>query len=75
MLQLSSATKITGLDVLTYVAGHLWPPVVASNQFEGFEPTWVASDVCVVVLLDNPSVKLTVLWNINLPSKKHQPLR
>src|SRR3981189_1870566 len=75
MLQLSSAAKIAGLDVLTYVAGHLWPPVVVSNQFEGFEPTWVASDVRVVVLLDDPSAKLTVLWNINLSSKQHQPLR
>src|SRR3981189_2044227 len=75
MLQLSSATKIAGLDVLTYVAGHLWPPVVASDQFEGFEPTGVASDVHVVVLLDNPSAKLAVFWNVNLPSKQHQPLR
>src|SRR3981189_1087598 len=75
MLQLSSAAKIAGLDVLTYVARHLRPPVVASDQFEGFEPTWVASDVRVVVLLDDPSAKLAVLWNINLPSKQHQPLR
>src|SRR3981189_575124 len=75
MLQLSSAAKIAGLDVLTYVAGHLWPPVVASDQFEGFEPTWVARDVRVVVLLDDPSVKLVVFWNVNLPSKQHQPLR
>src|SRR3979490_2116501 len=75
MLQLSLAAKIAGLDVLTYVAGHLWPPVVASDQFEGFEPTWVASDVRVVVLLDDPSAKLAVFWNVNLPSKQHQPLR
>src|SRR3979490_891698 len=75
MLQLSLAAKIAGLDVLTYVAGHLWPPVVASDQFEGFEPTWVASDVRVVVLLDDPSAKLAVLWNVNLSSKQHQPLR
>ena len=66
MLQLSLAAKIAGLDVLTYVAGHLWPPVVASDQFKGFELTWVASDVHVVVLLNNPSAKLAVLWNINL---------
>jgi hypothetical protein len=51
MLQLSSAAKITGLDILTYIARHLWPPVVAGNQFEGFEPTWVTSDVSVMVLL------------------------
>src|SRR3979490_1341004 len=75
MLQLSLAAKIAGLDVLTYVAGHLWPPVVASDQFEGFEPTWVSSDVRVVVLLDDPSAKLAVLWNVNLSSKHHQPLR
>src|SRR3981189_364306 len=75
MLQLSSATKIAGLDVLTYVAGHLWPPVVASVQFEGFETTGVARDVRVMVLLDDPLAKLAVLWNINLSSKQHQPLR
>src|SRR3981189_3860602 len=75
MLQLSLAAKIAGLDILTYVAGYLWPPVVASDQFEGFEPTWVARDVRVVVLLDDPSAKLTVLWNINLSLKQHQPLR
>src|SRR3981189_1350032 len=75
MLQLSSATKIAGLDVLTYVAGHLWPPVVARDQFQGFETTWVASDVSVMVLLNNPSAKLAVFWNVNLPSKQHQPLR
>ena len=75
MLQLSSAAKIAGLDVLTYVARHLWPPVVASDQFEGFEPTWVACNVRVVVLLDDPSAELAVLWHINLPSKQHQPLR
>jgi hypothetical protein len=75
MLQLGSAAEITGFDVLTDVTGHLWPPVVASDQFEGFEPTWVASDVRVMVLLNNPSPKLTVLWDVNLSSKHHQPLR
>src|SRR3981189_3928416 len=75
MLQLSSAAKIAGLDVLTYVAGHLWPPVVARDQFQGFETTWVACDVSVMMLLDNPSAKLAVFWNVNLPSKQHQPLR
>jgi hypothetical protein len=71
MLQLSLAAKIAGLDVLTYVATHLRPPVVARDQFQCFETTWVARDVRVVVLLDDPSVKLVVLWNINLPSKQH----
>src|SRR3979490_759342 len=75
MLQLSSAAEITGFDVLTDVARHLWPPVVASDQFEGVETTWVAGDVGVVVLLSNPSVKLAVLRNVNLSSKHHQPLR
>jgi hypothetical protein len=73
MLQLGLAAKIAGLDVLTYIARHLWPPVVAGNQFEGFEPTWVTSDVSVMVLLDYPSAKLAVLWNINLSTKHHQP--
>src|SRR3981189_3562905 len=75
MLQLSSAAKIAGLDVLTYVAGHLWPPVVARDQFQCFETTWVASDVSVMMLLDDPSAKLAVLRNIRLSSKHHQPLR
>src|SRR3979490_2214909 len=75
MLQLSSAAEIAGLDILTYVEGHLWPPVIASGQFEGFEPTWVASDVRVVVLLDYPSAKLAVLRHVNLSSEHHQPLR
>src|SRR3979490_1300285 len=75
MLQLSSAAKIAGLDILTYVARHLRPPVVASDQFEGFELTWVACDVHVVVLLDYPSAKLTVLRHVNLSSEHHQPLR
>jgi hypothetical protein len=75
MLQLSSAAKITGFDVLTNIARHLWPPVVVSNQFKSFKSTWVASNVSVVVLLDNPSAKLAVLWNVNLSSKQHQPLR
>src|SRR3979490_2235821 len=74
MLPLSSAAKIGGLDVLTDVARHLWPPVVARNQFQCFEMTWVARDVGVVVLLYNPSAKLAVLRNINLSSKHHQPL-
>jgi hypothetical protein len=74
MLQLSSAAKITGLDVLTYVAGHLWPPVVARDQFQCFETTWVASDVSVMMLLDDPLAKLAVLRNIHLSSKHHQPL-
>jgi hypothetical protein len=69
MLQLGSAAEIAGFDVLTDVARHLWPPVVASNQFKGFELTWVASDVRVMVLLDNLSPKLAVLWNVNLSSK------
>src|SRR3981189_2975561 len=74
MLQLSSATKIAGLDVLTYVAGHLWPPVVARDQFQCFKTTWVACDVSVMMLLNNPSAKLAVLWHVNLSSKHHQPL-
>src|SRR3979490_1963683 len=75
MLQLSLAAEIAGLDILTDVARHLWPPVVASDQFESFETTWVAGDVGVVVLLYNPSAKLAVLRNVNLSSKHHQPLR
>src|SRR3981189_927764 len=75
MLQLSSAAKIAGLDVLTDVARHLWPPVVARDQFQCFEMTWVARDVGVVVLLYNPSAKLAVLRNVNLSSKHHQPFR
>src|SRR3979490_2199068 len=74
MLQLSSAAKIAGLDVLTYVARHLWPPVVASDQFKSFETAWVAGDVGVVVLLDYPLAKLAVLRHVNLSSKQHQPL-
>src|SRR3979490_1900461 len=75
MLQLSSAAKIAGLHVLTYVAGHLRPPVVARDQFQCFETTWVACDVGVMVLLYNPSAKLAVLRNVNLSSKHHQPFR
>src|SRR3981189_223227 len=75
MLQLSSATKIAGLDVLTYVAGHLRPPVVARDQFQCFETTWVACDVRVVGLLDYPSAKLAVLRHVNPSSEHHQPLR
>src|SRR3979490_2335095 len=74
MLQLSSAAKITGLDVLTYVAGHLRPPVVVRDQFQCFETTWVARDVSVMMLLNNPSAKLAVLRHVNLSSKHHQPL-
>jgi hypothetical protein len=75
MTQLSLAAKIAGPDILTYVARHLWPPVVASDQFESFELTWVSRNVSVVVLLDNPAAKLTVLWDVDLFSKQHQPLR
>src|SRR3979490_3089542 len=75
MLQLSSAAKIAGLDVLTYVTRHLRPPVVARDQFQCFETTWVAHDVSVMMLLDDPSARLAVLWNIHLSSKHHQPLR
>src|SRR3981189_1910520 len=75
MLQLSSAAKIAGLDVLTYVARHLWPPIVARDQFKCFETAWVACDVGVMMLLDNPSAKLAVLRNVNLSSKHHQPFR
>src|SRR3981189_1240353 len=75
MLQFSSAAKIAGLDILTYVAGHLWPPVAARDQFQCFETTWVARDVSVMMLLDDPSAKLVVLQNIHLSSKHHQPLR
>src|SRR3979490_1235205 len=75
MLQLSSTAQIAGLDILTYVAGHLRPPVVASDQFECFEPTWGSGDVRVGVVLDYPSAKLAILWHVNLPSEHHQPLR
>src|SRR3979490_1559937 len=75
MLQLHSAAKIAGLDVLTYVARHLWPPIVARDQFKCFETTWVARDVSVMMLLDDPSAQLAVLRNIHLSSKHHQPLR
>jgi hypothetical protein len=71
MLKFRSTAEVAGLDVLTYVARHLQPPVVASDQFEGFELTWVASDVRVMVLLDNPLPKLAVLQDIDLSSKQH----
>jgi hypothetical protein len=75
MLELSSTAEVTSFDVLTNVAGQLWPPIVARDQFQCFETTWVARDVSVVVLLNNPSAKLAVLWDIDLPLKQHQPLR
>src|SRR3981189_1714114 len=75
MLQLGSAAKIAGLDVLTYVARHLRPPVVACDQFQCFETAWVARDVSVMMLLYNPSAKLAVLRNIHLSSKHHPPFR
>src|SRR3981189_3338320 len=75
MLQFSSAAKIAGLDVLTYVPRHLRPPVVARDQFKCFETTWVACDVGVMMLRDDPSAKLAVLRNVNLSSKHHQPFR
>jgi hypothetical protein len=75
MLQFGSAAKVAGFDILTYVARHLWPPVVASNQSKSFESTRVTSNVSVMVLFDNHSAKLVVLWDIDLSLKQHQPLR
>jgi hypothetical protein len=66
MLYFSPIAQITGLDIGADVAGHLGPPIIAGYELEGLKEACMSSDVCIVVLLDDATPKVSVVGDIDL---------
>ena len=61
--------EIACLHILTNVARHLQPPIVAGYQFQGLPPTCMTGYSGVVVLRHDPASELQTSQNVDLPSE------
>jgi hypothetical protein len=66
MLYFSPITQITGLDIGADVVGHLGPPIIAGYELKGLKVACMSGDACIVVLLDNATLKVSVVGDIDL---------
>jgi hypothetical protein len=69
MLYFSLVAQITGLDIDADVSGHLGPPIVAGYMLEGLKAACMSSDVCIVVLFDDTTPKVSVIRDIDLTTE------
>jgi hypothetical protein len=56
------------VHVVVNKLGHSWPPEFAGHEFVGFPSSWVACGDVVVVLFDNVSSEVIVLWHVYVPA-------
>jgi hypothetical protein len=66
MLYFSPVTQIAVLNVDADVVGHLWPPIIAGYQLEGFKAACMSNNACIVVLFDDTTPKASVIGDIDL---------
>jgi hypothetical protein len=69
MLHFSPVAQITGLDIDANVSGHLGPPIIAGYELEGLKAASMSSYVCIVVLLNNTTPKVSVIRDIDLTAE------
>jgi hypothetical protein len=69
MLYFSPVAQITCLDIDADVAGHLGPPIIAGYELEGFEVACMSGYVCIVVLFDDITPKVSVLGDIDFTAE------
>jgi hypothetical protein len=66
MLYFSLVAQITGLDIDADVSGHLGPPIIAGYELEGLKAACMSSNVCIMVLFDDTTPKVSVIGDIDL---------
>jgi hypothetical protein len=69
MLYFSPVAQITGLDIDADVSGHLGPPIIAGYELEGLKAACMSSDVCIVVLFNDTTPKVSVIRDIDLTAE------
>jgi hypothetical protein len=64
-----TVTQIAVLNVEADVAGHLWPPRIAGYQLKGLKAACMSGNMCIVVLFDNTTPKVSVIGDIDLTAE------
>ena len=64
--RLRATAQIASLCVETDFPAQTGPPVASQNQFKSFESPRMSHDMRVAMLLDNPSPKVFVFWDVDL---------
>jgi len=65
---------VTGLHILTYISGHLQPPVIVRHELQRLPPACMSSHSGVMMLGYDPSAKLGVIRDVYLASEKQKPI-
>jgi hypothetical protein len=68
-LYISPVAQITVLNIDADVMGHLWPPIIAGYQLEGLKAACMSGDVCIMVLFDDTTPKVSVIGDIDLATE------
>ena len=68
--RLRATAQIASLCVQANLPAKTGPPVASRNQFEGFEPSGMSCNARVMMLLDDPSPKVFVFWDVDLATKE-----
>ena len=63
---------LASIDVQTDMFLHSWPPIIACDEFLGFELSWMSSYNGIVVFLNDVGSKLNVGWNIKKVFVKYE---
>jgi hypothetical protein len=68
-LYFSPGAQVAVLHIDANVVGHLGPPVIAGYELEGLEAACMSGDVCIVVLFDDMTPKVSVIGDIDLAAE------
>ena len=66
---LGPVAPVTAFDILGYVSGDPWPPVVPRYQLQGFPSAWMTCHLCIMMGLDNLPSEILVLGHIDFASE------
>ena len=64
MVGFSTLACLASVDVQMDMFLHSWPPMIACDEFLGFESSWMSSYDGIMVFLNDVGSKLNVGWNI-----------
>jgi hypothetical protein len=69
MLYFSLVAQITVLNVDANIMGHLWPPIIAGYQLEGLKAARMSGIVCIMVLFNDTTPKVSIIEDIDLAAE------
>ena len=64
MVGLGMLACLASVDVQTDMFLHSWPPIIACDEFLGFESSWMSCYNGIVVFLNEVGSKLNVGWDV-----------